>query len=246
MANREMFAEERRREILRILEERGSASVNMISKILNVSPSTMRNDLNYLNQKGLTFRTHGGAISRQKFNPSYQRGLANSPELKLAIAKHAIDLVNSGDVIFVDAGSTTLMFVEELIRVKKSCHIITNSLHIVNALVNVSEILVHVLGGEFRKNTMNFIDPEPNLDRYRVSKSFMGISGFDSYGCYVSNLFEAKFKRSVMEITQSVFVLADSTKYGKISTALIKHWDKRDTIITDKKIEVNTNLIVAS
>ena len=119
MANREMFAEERRREILRILEERGSASVNMISKILNVSPSTMRNDLNFLNRKGLTFRTHGGAISRQKFNPSYQRRLANSPELKLAIAKHAIDLVNSGDVIFVDAGSTTLMFVEELIRVKK-------------------------------------------------------------------------------------------------------------------------------
>ncbi|RKX55711.1 MAG: DeoR family transcriptional regulator [Thermotoga sp.] len=246
MAESKMFAEERRKEILKILKRQGSATVNMISSLLKVSPSTVRNDLNLLEKKDLIYRTHGGAIAKQRFNPIFQKSISDFSELKVRIVRYAINFVNSGDAIFIDAGSTTLMFAEELIREKKSCHIITNSLYVVNALVDMPEIHVHVLGGEFKKRTMNFIDPEPCLGKYRVSKAFMGVSGFDSKGCYVSNSFEAKFKRSVMEIAQSVFVLADSTKYGKISTVLIKRWDKKDTIITDKKVEVNANLIVAS
>ncbi len=240
-----MFAEERRREIMKLIEKSGSVTVKEISEILNVSPSTVRNDLKHLEKEGLIFRTHGGAMAKHRFDPMYEKRRSSFSELKMRIAKKAVEFVEEGDVIFVDSGSTTLMFVEELIRNQIRCNVITNSLYVINALVDVPHIPVHVIGGEFRKRTMNFIDPEFTLDKYRIKKAFMGISGFDAEGTYVSNLVEARFKRMIMDISKEVFVLADSSKYEKISAILIRKWKEKDVLITDKKLFVKAKIIVS-
>lgn len=233
-----LLPEERRRRIVQILERSGSATVSAIAKILGVSISTVRNDLNFLESQGLIYRTHGGAVAKERFSPIYQKSISPFSNLKHRIARKAVTFVEPGNVIFVDSGSTALIFIEELIRSGIECHVITNSLYIINALVDVEHMPVHVMGGEFRKRTMNFLDPEPDLEKYRIAKAFMGVSAFDKEGTYVSNLFEARFKRFVMGAAKEVFVLADSSKYGKISASFIKNWSEKDTLICDKNVQI--------
>lgn len=235
-----MFVEERRRKILKLLEVKGSMNVKEIAKELEVSPSTVRNDLRYLESQGLIYRTHGGAMSKHRFDPLYQKRTSLFPDLKRAIAKKTVEFVERDDVIFVDSGSTTLMFVEELMVQKIKCTIITNSLYVLNTLSDVQYISVYVIGGEFKKRTMNFIDPEPDIKKFMIMKAFMGISGFDDQGCYVSELFEAQFKRKIMDYAKEVYVLADETKYRKISAVLIREWKGDEILITNRKITLKS------
>lgn len=239
-----LLPEERRRRIVQILERNGSATVSAIAKMLGVSISTVRNDLNFLENQGLIYRTHGGAMAKERFSPIYQKSISKYSNLKHRIAKKAVELVKPGDVIFVDSGSTTLLFIEELIRSGIECHVITNSLYILNALADVEHIPVHVIGGEFRKRTMNFLDPDPDLESYRIARAFMGVSAFDEEGTYVSNLFEARFKRLIMEMAKEVFVLADSSKYGKVSASFIKNWEEKDTLICDKNVQIKNARVI--
>jgi len=233
-----MFAEERRRRIIKLLEMNGSMGVKEIARELGVSPSTVRNDLRHLESQGLIYRTHGGAMSKQRFDPLYQKRTSLFPELKRAIAKKAVEFVREGDVIFVDSGSITLMFVEELAIQRIECIVVTNSLYVLNTLSDVQYIPVYVMGGEFKKRTMNFIDPEPDIGRFMIMKAFMGISGFDDRGCYVSELFEAQFKRKIMDHAREVYVLADKTKYGKTSAILIREWKGDEILITNEKLDL--------
>jgi len=238
------LAEARRRQILKIINKRKSVTVQEIAHMLGVSLSTVRNDLNILGKNGLIYRTHGGALTKEKFNPEYQKSISQFSEVKAKIARKALEFVEPNDTIFIDSGSTTLAFSEELIVSDIPCHVITNSLYIINTLIDAENITLHVIGGEFRKRTMNFIDPEPDLSKYGIFKAFMGISVFDRNGFYVSNLFEARFKKMVIDISQKVFMLADSSKYGKTSTALIEKWKKDYILITDKKVDILGSLVI--
>lgn len=240
-----LLASARRREILRIVNERKSVTVQEVADILGVSLSTVRNDFNLLGREGLIYRTHGGALTKEKFNPEYQKSISEFSYAKSKIAKKALEFVEPNDTIFIDSGSTALAFAEELMVSHISCHVITNSLYIVNALINAENLTLHVIGGEFRKRTMNFIDPEPDLGKYGIFKAFIGVSVFDEKGFYVSNLFEARFKKIVIDVSQNVFMLADASKYGKISTALIDEWRERYTLITDKRVKISGRIIIA-
>ncbi len=110
MANSRLLPEERRKRILELLKKDGSITVNEIARIVDVSLSTVRNDLRTLKERGLIHRVHGGAIVKEKYDPLYQKGVTDVYEAKLNIARRAIEFIEEGDFIFVDAGSTTLIF----------------------------------------------------------------------------------------------------------------------------------------
>ncbi|PNR97301.1 DeoR/GlpR family DNA-binding transcription regulator [Petrotoga olearia] len=234
-----LIPEERRRRILQLLEKEGSITVFDLSQILKVSFSTVRNDLNYLEREGLIKRTHGGAIAKERFNPLFQKEIAGHAKEKLEIAKYAVQFVENDDTIFIDAGSTTLAFTEELINSNKKCHIVTNSLYIINALSNSIEINLHVLGGEFIPSNMNFIDLEQNFEKYKFKKAFMGVNGFNEEGFYVHELSEANFKKKIIKSAKVAYVLADHSKYNKICANLVEKWKQNYILVTDdRKIEI--------
>lgn len=230
-----LIPEERRRKILQMLEKQGSISVVEFSKLLNVSASTVRNDLHYLEKEGLIKRSHGGAIAKERFNPLFQKEIAGHRTEKIIIAKYAVELVESDETIFIDAGSTTLAFAEELLKRKIKSHVVTNSLYIINALSDFPEINVHVLGGEFVRKNMDFIDSEQNFEKYKFTKAFIGINGFNEEGFYVHELSEANYKKKVINSAKNSYILADNSKYNKICANIVGKWGTHCILITDKQ-----------
>ena len=244
MASVRLLPEERRKKILELIRKDGSIKVGEIARLVDVSLSTVRNDLRTLKERGLIHRVHGGAIVKEAYDPLYQKGVTDVYDAKLNIARRAIEFVEEGDFIFVDAGSTTLIFLEELIKTNIPVHVITNSLYVINALTEVQHITVYVMGGEFRRLTMNFVEPEINLSEYRIFKAFMGVGGFDHEGYYVTTPVEAKFKRKIVTLAKKVYILADSRKFDKVLMGFISNWNReKDTLITDKDLPLDVNIV---
>ncbi len=243
MGNVKLLPPERRKRILELLKRDGSIKVGEIADTIGVSLSTVRNDLRILQERGLIRRVHGGAVVKEKYDPLYQKGVADVYEAKIKIAKKAIQFVEEGDFIFIDAGSTTLIFLEELIKSQIPVHVITNSLYVINALSDEPKISVYVIGGEFRRRTMNFVEPELDAFDYRIFKAFMGIGGFDHEGYYVTTPVEARFKKKIIDKAKKVYILADSRKYGRVLMGFVGPWTEKDTLITDKKLPLDVDIV---
>ncbi len=204
---------------------------------MGVSEVTLRSDISKLEREGLLKRVHGGAIRIrvQRYDPEFQEQIAIDVEDKREIAKKASSFVEKNDVIFVDSGSATLFFFEELSKIPPtSLTVVTNSLYIVNAVAQTSGIDLVVMGGTFQQNTMNFLDFEinPFLTRYNVNKAFLGINGMDETGYYASNILEAETKKLLCNVCNDIYVLVSSSKHFKKSLVLISNWTGREQIIT--------------
>ncbi len=171
----------------------------------------------------------------QRYDPEFQEQIAIDVDEKREIASKASRVVDKNDVIFIDSGSTTLFFFEELAKKPPaSLTVVTNSLYIVNAVAQTSGINLVVMGGTFQQNTMNFLDFEinPFLTRYNVNKAFLGINGMDETGYYASNILEAETKKLVCNACNDIYVLVSSSKHFKRSLVLISNWTGREQIIT--------------
>lgn len=235
-----MLTEERLNKIMNILGDQGQVKSKELSESLSVSEVTIRSDLNLLEKKGLLTRVHGGAvkINAKIFDPSFQEQKAIDKSEKIEMAKKAVSIVGKNDVLFVDAGSSTLFFVEELFKKPPlNLTVVTNSLYIINEVVQYENINLLVLGGTFHKNSLNFIelDISPLLQRYSVNKAFLGINGLDEMGFYSSNTIEAKAKADICKLNTDVYVFASSSKLFKKSLKLICEWKGDETIITSSE-----------
>ncbi|MBP8660530.1 MAG: DeoR/GlpR transcriptional regulator [Mesotoga sp.] len=218
-------------------------STEMASE-LGVSEVTIRSDLSELEQEGLLKRVHGGAIQTklQRYDPEFQEKVAIDVDEKRHIALKATKFVEKYDVIFIDAGSTTLFFFEELSKNPPTVlTVVTNSLYIINAVVQYPNINLVVIGGTFQHNTMNFLDFEinPFLNRYNVNKVFLGVNGFDETGYYASNILEAETKKLICNACDEIFILATSSKHFKRSLVLTQKWTGKERIITSDLTEDN-------
>ncbi|MFW6263191.1 MAG: DeoR/GlpR family DNA-binding transcription regulator [Thermotogota bacterium] len=235
-----MLTEERLNKILTILEEQGQVKSKALSESLSVSEVTIRADLNLLEQKGLLVRVHGGAVKLKTkiFDPSFQEQKAIDKSEKLEMAKKAASIVDKNDVLFVDAGSSTLFFIEELLKNPPlNLTVVTNSLYIINEVVQYENINLFVLGGTFQKSSLNFIDLDicPLLQKYSVNKVFLGINGMDETGFYASNTIEARVKTEICALNTNIYIFASSSKLFKKSLKLISDWKGKETIISSTK-----------
>lgn len=236
-----MLAEERKRLIMERLNKYGKIKSNILAGELCVSEVTIRSDLRQLEIEGLLKRVHGGAVSLKpnRYDPQFQEQIAVDVDEKKAIARKAVKLVEKNDVIFVDSGSTTLFFAEELLENPPiNLTIVTNSLYVVNAVVQHPEVNLVVLGGYFQYSSLNFLDLEinPFFDRYHVNKTFMGVNGLDETGYYSSTLLESETKRLICTICPEIYILASSSKYMRKSLVLINEWLDKETLVTANDI----------
>jgi DeoR family galactitol utilization operon repressor len=226
----------RERTILDTLLENGAISVANLSRNLAVSEVTIRSDLKSLEEKGLLSRVHGGAVPSIHPQILERRGL--HPEEKQAIARNAASLIQSGDTIMIEAGTTTAQVCRYL-GGKRDIHIITNSaLVFQNAKANPS-IKITLCGGEFRGATESFVGSiaAETIRRFNVRYAFVGTDGFSPRQGITTYLLEGGEIITVMkEKAEKIILLADSSKFNKVGTVTIMPLSGVDGIITDVQI----------
>lgn len=239
LSENNIFQEERREEILKILDKKNRISTNELIKKFNTTAVTIRKDLAILEKTGALTRTHGGAIKKNELF----RGLALTEkekiflDEKLRIVKQAAKLIKEGDTIILDSGSTTNLLAKELIN-KKNITVITNALNIAVELIN-SKIEVILTGGNLFKDTLTLIGPlaETVLKKLSSGKLFLGTDGIDfEHGLTTPNINEASTTQTMMNVSGEIILLADESKFGRRSLAVISKIDRIDKIITNKKM----------
>ena len=144
-----LFAEERQAQILKTLKAEHKVFVPALCELFDVSPVTIRNDLNYMQEKGLLKRTHGGAVLKSKigYEENVAEKLSKNQRQKEKIAELAVSYVEDGDIIALDTGTTMLAFAKKLTE-KKNLTIVTNDLNIAAYFdSNKEDITVILLGG---------------------------------------------------------------------------------------------------
>ena len=211
-----------------------------LCKILDVSAVTIRKDLRLLEEKGLLFRTHGGASLE---NPYINEKAINekekiSVEEKKGIAQAAAELIDENDSVMIASG-TTVQALAKYIKPKNKLTVITPSLYVVLYLINHKNIEILQLGGYIRQSSASVVGnyAVQILENVSCSKLFLGVDGIDlEYGLSTTNLEEAQLNKKMLTSAQKTIVLADSSKFGKKSFARICALDEIDEIITDKGI----------
>jgi DeoR/GlpR family transcriptional regulator of sugar metabolism len=222
-------------------------SVASLASELSVSDMTIRRYLEKLEQEGYISRTHGGAYTSQAgVEIDYQVRETAHPVEKEAIGKLAYSLLNSGDSIFIDAGSTT-SFLALAIDDTKRLTVVTHSIVVSKALLNKVNVDTILLGGKVHSVTQSLVGPlaEEAVERFKYTKSFLGTSGIDPVaGFTVSTLEEIPIKRFAADNSKQVIILADSSKLHTQGLALFLKFSQVDLVITDWGInEKHRNLL---
>jgi DeoR family fructose operon transcriptional repressor len=236
-----LFAEERKQKILDLLKEKSKLMVPDLCIEFGVSPATIRNDLRELENAGLLKRTHGGAINVSKTSfelNSYQKQVTNLEEKK-AIAKLAIDLIEDGDTIALDTGTTTLELAK-ILSEKKNITVVLNDIEIACYLENEPDIDVILIGGSLRKGFHCTVGPiaVKSLHGLYVDKAFMATNGISvRSGITTPNVAQAEVKTAMINMASEIMVLCDSSKIGNNSFVQVYPISGIDRIITDDGID---------
>jgi len=233
----------RRQQILNLLEETGSLDVGDLADRFAVSVVTIRKDLDDLEREGLLQRTFGGAVfsHRSRFNKSFLERAGLHRREKRAIAAAALDYVKDGDTIILDAGTTTLALAQLLKQQVKSAFIITCSVPVALELSSAGYDIL-LLGGMVRNKSLALLGRETLavLDRYRADKAFLGSSGFTAENGHATpNPDDAQIKEAIMRVSEEIYVLVDSSKYGDQCLTRFAHLRDVDLTITDSRLSKN-------
>ena len=232
-----MLAEQRARAILQQVSQRQTVSVTDLCQITGASEATIRRDLNTLARQGRLVKVHGGATSLEE-----EEFLAREPDLatkqryareKERIARYAAGLVSDDDVVFLDTGTTVLHMADHLKDSKAL--FITSSIDLAGML-SAHERRVYILGGALKPGTVDIVGAEAleTLRRYNFTKVFLGASGVSvSQGFTTPDPEAAALKSLAASRAQTAYMLADSSKFGRVTAASILPLG-RAGIITDR------------
>lgn len=234
-----MFSEERCMKIVEILQEKTSIKVNELAEFFNVSESTIRRDLKEMEENGLISRTHGGAvgITNTKFEPTYREKEDARHDEKEMIGKLAAGMIEDGNTIILDSGTTTLEVAKHITA--KNIIVLTNSIDIAYILSDKEDIEVIVTGGSLRQTTRAMVGniTEKILNQFKVDIAFIGANGITLRdGITTPNNVEAQAKRVMMDAAQKVIVVADSTKFNNVYFSVISPISRVFSIITSSDI----------
>ena len=235
--NDKLFAEERRRRIMGMVEASSKVTVPDLATRFGVSGATIRADLRALHREARLTRTHGGAIPRGTagFEPSSREKEVKRLREKRLAAGAAAELIADGDTIILDTGTTTLELAR-LLRGRFSGTVVTNDWSISGTLEDSEKIKVVLLGGILRRGFHCTVGPDGRemLGRMKVDKAFMGANGFSlSAGATTPDQDQAETKRAMISAARQVILVCDSSKIGRISFARFASSAELDAVATD-------------
>lgn len=242
-----MHAEERERLILDLMSGSGFISFRDLERSLDASPATIRRDLERLTQEGRLERVRGGAKLREDSAPSltplpqlsgvpFHENIGRNRKQKAAIGKAAAALCQHGEGVMIDGGSTTLQMCSHLSGL--SLQVLTNSLHIVSALLPQTGTRILVPSGSvFREqNIILAAAGEESMPRFHAPKLFMGAAAIGPQGLMQADIVLVAAERRLIERADQLIVLVDSSKFQQSSGNVVCALSDIHTLITDNGI----------
>ncbi|WP_248929601.1 DeoR/GlpR family DNA-binding transcription regulator [Paenibacillus hamazuiensis] len=235
-----LFEEERQQKIADYVQSKERASVQELAQLFGVSESTVRRDLKILEEANQLRRTHGGAVALLSDNsePSFVEKEDRYRAQKEAIAKEAAALIQEGDTLVLDSGTTTYYLAKQL-KAFKQLTVVTNSVMVAQELAAQKGIDLVLTGGTLRHETLAMVGPltEKALESVFVDKAFVAINGIDpAIGLTTPNMLEASAKKCIYRCAKQVILLADHSKFGRVSFAKVADLSDIDHCITDDGI----------
>jgi DeoR family galactitol utilization operon repressor len=227
---------DREKTILDRLSAEGSVSVAALAQDLGFSEVTIRGDLKTLEEKGWVNRTRGGAAAAMHRDILERQRIF--PAEKNAIARSAAALVRDGDVIMIEAGTTTALIARYLSG-KRDIHIVTNSTLVFSYARLNPNLQITMTGGEFRRPTESLVGPIAleTISRLNVRLAFVGTDGFTLERGMTTHLMEgAEIVKAMKAHAQKTVLVADSSKYGKTGFAGVLPLSAMDLILTDSNL----------
>jgi DeoR/GlpR family transcriptional regulator of sugar metabolism len=236
-----LLTEERRREMLSLLDRNGRLTVEELVKRYGVSAVTIRTDLEVLAKNGALVRSHGGAV--KLLGPSQDYPLPVKQSLfhaeKVRISRAAAQLIRPFGTVILDSGTTTL----ELAQCFKQkpiegLTVITHALNIATALADVPNLTLIMIGGVLRHVSGSFVGPnaEQMMEGIHADHFFLAVDGLDpTIGLTTPDILEAKVNSLMLKAARETTVLADSSKFGRRSVSIIAGMEQVRRVITDRK-----------
>ncbi len=236
-----MIAQERRQRIFEMVEASGVASVRDLAQRFEVSGITVMRDLQELEAQGLIRRVHGGAISVRgaSYEPPFSARENDNAAAKQRIAAKALEMINDGDSLILDVGTTTLEIARGL-KGKRNLTVLVTNLRAAMELASQTAIQVIVIGGKLRASELSMVGhlAERILSDFQVDKAFIAVGGITiEHGLTEFNFDEAGTKRVMIERARQRIVVADHTKFGKVMLSAVAPLNSVNTIITGTELD---------
>lgn len=237
-----MLPSERQKKFLHLLSIKDVISISDFMTEFAVSVETVRRDLSILEKQGKIEKVYGGAKLKRSMlsEPAMQERMLGKLKEKDLIGKKCSELIDDGDCIFIDSGSTTY-HISKHIENKKNLTIITNSIAVVNELIN-TDFEIIIIGGKIRHEERSVVtfDYIFNFSELNIQKSFVCAGGITAEnGISDFNMEEVVTRKKIIERSKTVYVAADSSKFGRDVMISIAPLDKIDFIITDSSLSKN-------
>ncbi len=231
-----MLQEERFDRILSEVSSKGAVKVAELADLMSTSESTIRRDINELDAAGKLRKVFGGAVPIDKGILTVDADVRIKSQKQIKekeeIARYAASLIEDYDVVFLDAGTTTERMIDFLNN--------RTVVYVTNSVANVQKLAqrgftAYVTGGTLKLHTQALVGPAAMnfINDFNFTKCFVGANGIDiNRGYTTPNMDEAAIKRVVIQNSQNVYIIADSTKFGLISAVTFSPIEKAE-IITD-------------
>jgi len=238
-----MLLAERQLRLKDLLAHRGIADVDSLSAELNVSQSTIRRDVEMLEQAGFVQRTHGGVIwlgndkqSAASRPYAFDQRMGFRVDAKKQIARAAKQLISPGQTLLIDGGTTTLYFAQELLG--SALQLVTNSLPIANLFLNDDRVELVVTGGLMYPRYGVLLGPltEEILSTIHAKTLVLSVAGIHDGALYNQNLLLVQSERRMMQQAQEVVLLADSGKFGQQALSKLCQLDEIDIVVSDAEL----------
>lgn len=248
-----MHAAERERLILAAMVPSGFVSYRELEGALEASPATIRRDLTRLEAEGRIARVHGGAKLVEDKDAAGQPRLIGTPfdqsitqnlAAKQAIGKAAAALCAPGEGIMIDGGTTTLQMCPHLAGL--DCQVLTNSLHIVNALLPQAGTRILLPSGSIFREQNIILAPngEDSMPQFHAPKLFMGAAAVGPQGVMQQDIVLVAAERRLIERAEQVILLVDSSKFSSSSGAIVCEIERITTIVTDGGIPADVAAMI--
>jgi DeoR family glucitol operon repressor len=234
-----MKPRQRQAAILEHLQKQGKCSVEELAAFFDTTGTTIRKDLVALEHAGTVIRTYGGVVlSKEETDPPIDHKTLINTRQKGLIARKAVSFIHDGDSLILDAGSTVLQMVPQLTHFN-NITVMTNSLHIVNALAELdNEQTILMPGGTFRKKSASFHGQlaENAFEHFSFDKLFMGTDGIDLNAGVTTFNEVFSVSKAMCNAAREVILMADSSKFGRKSPNIVCSLESVNKLITDAGI----------
>jgi DeoR/GlpR family transcriptional regulator of sugar metabolism len=227
----------RREEIIEYVSRNGKVEVSALAEHFGISKVTVRKDLDLLADKGLLKRERGYAVLNDPDDINYK--MAFNYEIKKKIAKAATAFVEQGETVLVEAGSTCVLFAEELAKAGKNVTIVTNSVHVADYIKDIAGAEIVLLGGSYQKKRQDVVGPMTKMcvQSYHVDKIFVGTDGYSrENGFTADDLNRSDTLTAMIRSANHTFVLTESEKFLKSGSVPFLQFKDVYELITDDGI----------